>query len=163
MTSTLRTTVLALGLSFGLLAACSSSKDDGGGGGGSGGSDEGGSGGSSSGGKGGNSGGASGGVTFTEDVLPIFKEKCTPCHAKGGSAASIHSMATDYTSVQRSSNYCEGKKKGECTIVRIQKGEMPQGAGCTGNPDTDKDNAKCLTKAEQDTVQAWIDGGLLEK
>ncbi|MDX2022920.1 MAG: hypothetical protein SF187_21985 [Deltaproteobacteria bacterium] len=62
MTSTLRNTVLALGLSLGLLAACSSSDD--GGSGGSGGSDSGGSGGkggSGSGGKGGSAGGNSGG------------------------------------------------------------------------------------------------------
>lgn len=72
-------------------------------------------------------------------------------------------MATDYTSVQKNASVCAGKKKGECTIVRIKSGEMPYNAGCTGKPDMDKDNDKCLTQAEQDKIQAWIDGGLVEK
>ena len=51
---------------------------------------------------------------------------------------------------------------GECTIVLIQEGEMPLGAGCTGDPQQDAGNADCLTQEEQDTIQAWIDAGMPE-
>ena len=121
----------------------------------------GGSGGSSNGGKGGS---ASGSVTYEKDAKPIFEAKCGSCHAKGKSSAIFHTLATDYSSAQRDSGYCEDPAtKGDCTIVRIKDGTMPQGAGCKGNPEMDKNNDKCLTKEQQDIIQAWVDGGLKEK
>jgi hypothetical protein len=36
---------------------------------------------------------------------------------------------------------------------------MPQGKGCTGDPAEDVGVAGCLTRAQQDTIQAWVDGG----
>jgi hypothetical protein len=39
---------------------------------------------------------------------------------------------------------------------------MPLGAGCTGDPAQDAGNPACLTQAEQDAVQAWIDAGMPE-
>jgi len=39
---------------------------------------------------------------------------------------------------------------------------MPQGANCDGDPAQDTGNPACLTQAEQDIIQAWIDGGLPE-
>lgn len=147
--------------------ACTGS-DDKGNSGGSGGSDSGGKGGGSGGGGGkggggGNSGGSSGGVTFEKDVLPIFMAKCSPCHLKTGNSKIFHTMASEYMSAPKDSVACPGKKKGECTLERIKSGDMPQSAGCTGDPSKDGSNDKCLTQEQQDTIQAWIDNGLKEK
>jgi hypothetical protein len=49
-----------------------------------------------------------------------------------------------------------------CTLIRIKNGQMPRGAGCTGNPTTDAAHAACLTQAQQNTIQAWISGGELQ-
>jgi hypothetical protein len=70
-------------------------------------------------------------------------------------------LASSYSSTQLASYYCPGNTKGACTIVRIQNGSMPAGAGCTGNPVTDAGNPACLTATEQATIQAWITGGQL--
>ena len=51
---------------------------------------------------------------------------------------------------------------GQCTIVLIQEGEMPFGAGCSGDPAQDAGNPDCLTQEQQDTIQAWIDAGMPE-
>ncbi|MCB9733315.1 MAG: hypothetical protein H6745_11975 [Deltaproteobacteria bacterium] len=95
----------------------------------------------------------------------IFAAKCSPCHTGGGSGG--HNMgaadiAAAYADSQLDADIakCDGLKKGACTIVRIHAGDMPRGAGCTGDPSQDSGNAACLTQAEQDTIQAWIDGGL---
>jgi hypothetical protein len=39
---------------------------------------------------------------------------------------------------------------------------MPLGAGCHGNPTQDANNSACLDQAEQNTLQAWINGGELQ-
>jgi hypothetical protein len=70
-------------------------------------------------------------------------------------------LAMSYASTQIASSYCPGKTKGECSLVRIQNGTMPRNAGCTENPLQDASNAKCLTAAEQQTIQAWIMAGQL--
>ena len=44
----------------------------------------------------------------------------------------------------------------------IQAGEMPQGAGCSGDPAQDAGNSACLTADQQATVQTWIDEGMPE-
>ena len=101
-------------------------------------------------------------VTWTNDVQPIFSSKCTPCHT--GLGVGDHNVGSVYTDalLPADSSECNGLLVGACTIVLIQSGEMPQGAGCTGNPALDEGNAACLTQAEQDSVQAWIDAGLPE-
>jgi hypothetical protein len=70
-------------------------------------------------------------------------------------------MGTSYADTQLDSYYCPGKTKGECSIVRIHDGSMPQGAGCTGDPATDASNSACTTAAQQQTITAWIAGGML--
>ncbi len=101
-------------------------------------------------------------VTYTADVQPIFGAKCAGCHTGAGFGG--HNIGNTYADAFLAADHpsCVGLNIGECTIVRIQSGQMPQGAGCTGDPVADAGNAACLTQAEQDTVQAWIDGGLLE-
>lgn len=111
----------------------------------------------------GGAGGSSSAVTYEKDAKPIFAAKCSPCHTDSGIAKIFHTLASSYTDANKASTACPGKKKGECTIVRIKKGEMPQGKGCTGDPTMDTANSACLTAAEQMTIQAWVDGGLQEK
>jgi hypothetical protein len=98
------------------------------------------------------------GPTYTFDAQPIYKKYCAPCHSMFGSGS--HNIATVYGDAFLASYYCVGQNKGQCTIVRIKNGSMPPGAGCTGNPAMDKDNANCLTAAEQATIDAWIMAGM---
>ena len=51
-------------------------------------------------------------------------------------------------------------KNGKVTSVRIHNGSMPQGAGCTGDPELDVDMPGCLTADEQDLIDWWIEGGV---
>jgi len=101
-------------------------------------------------------------VTYTEDTQPIYFEKCDPCHTGLGFGG--HNIGINYEdALQPAHNAdCTGLTVGACTIVRIQSGEMPEGAGCTGDPEQDAGNAACTTQHEQDLIQAWIDGGLPE-
>ncbi len=181
--------VLGLGLTVVAAQGCGSSDDTTGGGGGSAGGGATGSGGTSGGagaggtmaGTGGGGGGAMGGAagarggaggsasaakTTYIDVKPVFMAKCTPCHMVGGTFASVHSLASSYDDAVKASYSCPGKKKGECTLERVKKGDatgMPSGKGCKGIPAMDKDNPACLTQAEMDKLDAWVKDGILEK
>jgi hypothetical protein len=174
----MRLSTLAAGLfSLSLIVAgCSSTDSPAGGTGGSSGTGGSGTGGSATGGSGtggsgtGGSGSATGGTSGNDagggtvtyaDVKPIFMAKCTPCHATGGAGAGAHKLAESADDATKASYSCSGKKKGECTIVRVKAGTMPAiTPKCTGNPATDAANSKCLTEAEQEKLQAWVDGGL---
>jgi hypothetical protein len=106
-----------------------------------------------------------GGVTYTDDAQPIYFEKCDPCHTGGGSGG--HDIGINYEDAFLPAGIfpeCvnEGLLIGECTIVLIQEGEMPLGAGCTGDPQQDAGDPDCLTQEEQDIIQAWIDEGMPE-
>jgi hypothetical protein len=48
---------------------------------------------------------------------------------------------------------------GTCLLIKIQDGSMPFGAGCTGDPTADAHNNACLTAAEQQTIQDWLNDG----
>ena len=101
-------------------------------------------------------------ITYSNDVQPIFGAKCAPCHT--GLGVGGNNIGTDYTDALNpaGNSNCSGLNVGQCSLVLIQLGEMPQGAGCTGDPAQDAGNAACLTQLEQDTVQIWIDLGLPE-
>ena len=96
------------------------------------------------------------------DVEAIFGAKCTGCHTGGGSGG--HNIGNTAADSSKSANHpsCSGLNVGECTIVRIKSGQMPQGGGCSGDPATDAGKPSCLTAEEQDTVQAWVDAGAPE-
>ncbi len=105
-------------------------------------------------------------MTYTADAQPIYMAHCAPCHTtedKGGV-----DFAAVYADTQKAANptvapdCTAADTVGKCTLIRIKDGEMPLGAGCTGNPTTDSGNAACLTAAEQATLQAWIAGGQLQ-
>ncbi|MDH3589605.1 MAG: hypothetical protein OEQ74_09390, partial [Gammaproteobacteria bacterium] len=98
-------------------------------------------------------------VGYAADVQPILLPKCGACH--GGNGVGGHDIAIEYNDAFLDADACPGLNIAECALVRIKNGSMPQGAGCTGDPVLDAGNANCLTQAEQDTVEAWIDGGLL--
>jgi hypothetical protein len=102
-------------------------------------------------------------ATSRPSSQPIFFEKCNPCHT--GLGLGGHNIGTDYDDAFLPAGIfleCTGLTIGQCTIVLIQEGVMPLGAGCTGDPVQDEDNPDCLTQEEQDTIQAWIDSGMPE-
>jgi len=111
---------------------------------------------------GGKDSGGGGTVTYA-DVKPIFMAKCTPCHSAGGAGASAHTLADSNADATKPAYTpeCAGKKKGECTLIRIKNGSMPFGKGCSGDPTMDSTKSFCTTKAEQDKLQAWISGCLM--
>ncbi len=104
--------------------------------------------------------GPTGIATYTNAVQPVFAEKCQPCHT--GLRLGGHNMGTTYEDALLPANSpaCADLLNGECSFVRIQSGQMPLGAGCTGDPTQDVGNPACLNQAEQDSVQEWIDAGL---
>jgi hypothetical protein len=98
-------------------------------------------------------------VTYAGQAQPIFQMYCAPCHTVDGDDGV--NFASNYADTQVQSNLCSGLDVGACTLVLIQNGYMPEGAGCTGNPTLDSGNPECLTAAAQATIQAWITGGQL--
>jgi hypothetical protein len=122
--------------------------------------------GGTSGGTGGSSAGTGGsgtpGATTYADVKPIFAAKCGPCHTTTGIVHKLGINADDAMKAVTNKTACgSATTVGACTIVRIKAGSMPAiSPKCSGNPTTDAANDKCLTQAEQDKVQAWVDGGL---
>ncbi|MGK3964646.1 hypothetical protein WMF38_10775 [Sorangium sp. So ce118] len=140
----------------------------GGGDGGAGGGDGGAGGGD--GGAGGGDGGAGGApedAAAWADVEPILTARCGPCHTTSPTPAGDFEI--DYASSQMDAEYAacqrEGLSKGACALKRVLDGSMPhvgQGmARCTGDPERDAGNAKCLTAAEQETLTSWVEGGEL--
>ena len=101
-------------------------------------------------------------TTYVDDAQPIFLQKCDSCHT--GLGLGGHNVGTVYADALQPAddNDCTGLTVGQCTIVLIQAGDMPQGAGCSGNPAQDAGNAACLTQAEQSVLQEWIDDRLPE-
>ena len=103
-------------------------------------------------------------VTWDE-VAGIFRDSCTPCHAtssSGGHKIGATDLAVSYAASQQDASEfapaaCDGKKVGECALIRIDDGSMPLGAGCADDPT----QAACPTAAEQALVQDWIDDGML--
>jgi hypothetical protein len=98
-------------------------------------------------------------VTYSGQAQPIFAMYCAPCHTIYG--ADGVNFASNYADTQVPSNLCPGLDVGACTLVLIQEGFMPDGAGCTGDPAQDAANTACLTAAAQATIQAWLDDGQL--
>lgn len=101
-------------------------------------------------------------TTYIADAQPIFLQKCDTCHTVDGNGG--HNIGTVYADALQPAgdNACSGLTVGECTIALIQSGEMPLGAGCSGNPAQDAGNAACLTATEQSAIQDWIDDRLPE-
>jgi hypothetical protein len=113
----------------------------------------------------GGGGGTSAAPKFDPTIHAIFAAKCGTCHTTGTSGQ--HSIGSSdknkaYMDSQKAGRQalCGGKKIGECALALIKSGEMPRGgANCDGDPAKDADKPACLTKAEQDAIDAWIKGG----
>ncbi|MEM6990446.1 MAG: hypothetical protein AAF721_08115 [Myxococcota bacterium] len=111
----------------------------------------------------GSSDGPDDGVVTFDEVHPIFAEMCSPCHSGAGLGGHNvgGALATAHTDSQLPATACAGMTVGQCTLVRIQSGQMPMGFGCTGDPAQDVDMGGCTTQAQQDLIQQWIDDGEL--
>jgi hypothetical protein len=110
------------------------------------------------------------GATDTGPTVPfsavhaIFAAKCGTCHTTqgfGGHDIGGADVSAAYAQSQNAANisFCANQTIGECSQTRILSGQMPQAAGCTGDPVQDAANTACLTQAELDTLQGWLDGG----
>lgn len=102
-----------------------------------------------------------------DDVYPIFRGSCVPCHASGTATAGSggHSIASADKAVAYQASQlradiakCDGKTIGECALIRIRDGSMPATGDCQ-DPKTDD----CPDAAEQTLIQRWIDDGMLEQ
>ncbi len=98
-------------------------------------------------------------VSFQQDAMPVFQAKCAPCHIDGGGSSGLR--LDEYATTQIAAGTCAGLTQGACTIVRIQNGTMPFGAGCSGDPALDAGNAACLTADQQAVIEDWITDGQL--
>ncbi len=99
------------------------------------------------------------GATYAVDVQPVLEDKCQPCHTSLGFGG--HNIAVNYSDhlLAATSAPCTGLSVGECSLIRVRSGSMPQGAGCTGDPTTDAGNVSCLNYDEQLALSSWINGG----
>jgi hypothetical protein len=110
-------------------------------------------------------------VTYTKDVQPIFKAKCSPCHAD--QELGHHNLATRYADAfesiesldsygcwndSDSTMFTMPKKVGECALVLIMNGRMPSGAGCGGT--MPEDPSKCLSADQKAAIAAWVAAGM---
>jgi hypothetical protein len=86
--------------------------------------------------------------SFDKDTKPIFVKHCTGqlCHTQEIAAGGL--VVTKYEDMLKPAIYCQGQNKGWCCALRMKEGSMP------------KDCSGCVSKAEMDLVQAWVDGGL---
>jgi len=112
-------------------------------------------------------------VTYTKDVQPIFVAKCSPCHADQDQGE--HNIATHYEDASKPvqsfdsfgcwndsdpSMFTMPKKVGECALILIMNGRMPQGAGCFNA--MPEDPSKCLSSDQKATIAAWVAAGMPE-
>ncbi len=96
-------------------------------------------------------------VTF-DVVHPIFAAKCGPCHTTSGDGGHSIGQATIAAAYADSQSIgAGGVSIGARALIRIQAGTMPQGADCAQNPLGER----CVTQAEQDVIQFWLDDGQL--
>jgi len=108
-------------------------------------------------------------VTYTKDVQPILMAKCSPCHT--GQHLGNQDIGTTYADVLKPiesfdfdtcwddpTMFTIPKKVGECALILIRSGRMPQGAGCGGVMVQDP-NA-CLSADQEATLEAWIAAGM---
>jgi hypothetical protein len=105
-------------------------------------------------------GSSEGPPNYTQDVRPVLRVKCAPCHTTEAEGGFNH--AVDYQATQQPSEVCAGKLVYECMLIRVQNGEMPENAGCSGSPATDSDNALCLNADQMDTLSGWVAAGAPE-
>ncbi len=77
-------------------------------------------------------------VTYTDDIVPLTQNRCSPCHTGGNTSGGV-SWAS----------YATAFANGDNGLVQILSENMPK----SGGP---------LTDAQKDIWQAWVDQGKLE-
>ncbi|MDZ4774323.1 MAG: hypothetical protein SGI72_14440 [Planctomycetota bacterium] len=97
-----------------------------------------------------------------DDVHPVFRTYCADCHSTQGNGA--HNIASGdiqqaFADSQLPSYFVPGQTKGFAMLVRIQNGDMPLGAGCSGDPTLDASNPLCLEAVDLASIQTWIQSG----
>jgi hypothetical protein len=109
-----------------------------------------------------------GAITYTKDIQPILAVRCMPCHTT--QRLGNHNVATTYADTTKevesfdSFGCWEGpnmdvpKKVGECALILIENGRMPQGAGCSSA--TPIMPSLCPTADEKAKLAAWIAAGM---
>ena len=98
-------------------------------------------------------------VSYASDVRPILQMKCSPCHTTDAQGGVNH--ASVYGDTQVDSAVCSGKVF-DCILQRVEAGEMPLNAGCSGNPAQDSGNSACLTASELQILRDWVADGAVE-
>jgi hypothetical protein len=109
-----------------------------------------------------------GAVTYTKDIQPILAARCTPCHTTQG--LGFHNIATSYADATKEVESVDSfgcwdgpnmdvpKKVGECALILIENGRMPQSAGCANTEPLMP--ALCPTADEKAKLMAWIAAGM---
>ena len=103
-------------------------------------------------------------MSYETDIRPIFVQYCAPCHTTaclGGGCWDSYEDLTELSAYSCGTN-ADGEPltKGECTTIRVHNGSMPQGVGCKGDGEKDKDKPECLTGEELLMLQWWVEGGM---
>jgi hypothetical protein len=119
----------------------------------------------------GGAGGSAATVTYTKDVQPILMAKCAPCHT--GQSLGDHNIATTYADALKQvksvdslgcwndtdpTMFTKPKMVGECALILIMNGRMPNGAGCGNAMPLEPD--MCLSAQQKSVIAAWVAAGL---
>lgn len=94
--------------------------------------------------------GADGEISFFQDVLPIYAERCVHCHEPGG----IAPFALD--------NYDDARKWANASLSAIQARTMPPWLTKADGTCNHFQDSAWLSDSEIDTVRQWVDQGILE-
>ncbi|MBI5510258.1 MAG: hypothetical protein HY903_15990 [Deltaproteobacteria bacterium] len=101
-----------------------------------------------------------GDVTYTEDLQPIFLDKCGACHAGRGDGDTHFAVA--YADMLRDSRRCPGQLEYQCALTLVEQGLMPRDAGCTGAVGVDETISACLGRGARDLLLIWVNEGAPE-
>ncbi len=85
---------------------------------------------------------------FTDDVKAVFIQHCGKCHTGEESLGGLD--FSKFEDTQKPSIFCAGITKGECSLVRINEGTMPE--DCPG----------CVPPEDVEQIAYWIEAGMPE-
>jgi hypothetical protein len=90
--------------------------------------------------------------TFTANIQPLLDFHCGACHGGTESinCSGVTCFATVYEHNLMNSVTCPGKTVGECSLQRIEAGQMPP------------ECPTCVTEEDKALIQSWIDAGMPE-
>lgn len=88
--------------------------------------------------------------TFWQDVAPIYYERCVSCHRDGGIAPFVLD------------EYASAAAWGPASALAVEQRVMPPWLVSDDGSCNTWQHSRALAQTEIDTIQAWVDGGLLE-